>query len=88
MVVVLAPVVEELFYRGLVLRAFERRLGPAPALWLTALWFAAAHFQGIQFPILLGVGLVTGLMTQWTGRLGPAIAAHVAFNALTVAVLL
>jgi uncharacterized protein len=88
MVVVAAPVVEELFYRGLVLRSLERRFGPAPALWLSAAVFGVAHFQDIQLPALVVVGLVTGWLAQRTGRLGPSIFAHVTFNGVTVLFLL
>jgi uncharacterized protein len=83
-----APVVEELFFRGLLLRALERRLGPAPALWLSAVLFGLSHFQLLQLPALVLFGLVAGLLAQRRGRLGPAVCAHLAFNAWTVAVLL
>jgi hypothetical protein len=83
-----APVVEELFYRGLLLRSLERRLGPAPALWVSAILFGLSHFQLLQLPALVMFGLVAGWLAQRRGRLGPAIWAHVAFNAWTVAFLL
>lgn len=83
-----APVVEELFFRGLVLRSLERRLGPALALWASSALFALSHFQVVQLPALVVFGLVAGHLAQRAGRLGPAIWAHVAFNAWTVAALL
>jgi membrane protease YdiL (CAAX protease family) len=86
--VVAAPVIEELFFRGLLLRSIEHRFGPAPALWGSSLIFAAVHLQALQFPALLLIGLVLGWLTQRTGRLGPAIWAHVAFNAVATLVLL
>ncbi|HEX2192150.1 MAG TPA: CPBP family intramembrane glutamic endopeptidase [Acidimicrobiales bacterium] len=84
LVVIGAPVVEELFFRGLVLRAAERRLGTAWALAISSLAFAASHFQLVQFPGLAVVGLVFGILAVRTGRLGASIAAHVAFNATAV----
>ncbi|HWC12847.1 MAG TPA: CPBP family intramembrane glutamic endopeptidase [Acidimicrobiales bacterium] len=83
-VVIGAPVVEEIFFRGLVLRAAERRWGTGWALAVSSLAFAAFHFQPPQFPGLALVGLVFGLLVVRTGRLGPGIAAHVAFNATAV----
>jgi uncharacterized protein len=83
-----APVVEELFFRGLLLRALERRWGSKAAIAVSSLVFAVVHFQVVQFPALLMFGLVAGWLTVRSGRLGPAIWAHVGFNAVTVVVLL
>lgn len=84
-VVVCAPVVEELFYRGLLLRSLQKRGWPAwAAVVVSAAVFAASHFQALQFPGLFVFGLILALMTVGSGRLGPAIWAHVAFNSTTV----
>lgn len=87
-VVVAAPVFEELFYRGLWLRSVERRLGGPAAVLVTSFVFALIHFQWYDFPALLGIGVIFGLLAIRTGRLGAAIWAHVAFNATTVVSLL
>lgn len=87
-VAVAAPVFEELFYRGLWLRAVERRWGTAWAVMLSSLVFGAIHFQIYDFPALVGFGVVAALLTVRTGRLGPAIWAHVAFNLTAVVSLL
>jgi uncharacterized protein len=87
LVSVVAPVVEELFYRGLVLRAFERRFGSTTAVVASSLWFGASHFQLVQFPALFLLGAVLAVLTVRTGRLGPAIVAHVVFNAITMVLL-
>jgi membrane protease YdiL (CAAX protease family) len=86
--VVLAPVIEELFFRGLLLRSIENRYGPRWALWGSSIVFAAVHLQPLQFPALVLIGLVLGWMALRTGRLGPSIWAHVAFNATATASLL
>jgi uncharacterized protein len=83
-----APIVEELFFRGLVLRAFSSRLGDGLAIAASAFLFALAHFQPLQFPGLLLFGAVAGYVAHRSGRLGPAIFTHVGFNATTVVVLL
>lgn len=83
-----APVAEELFYRGLVLRSFERRFSPWPALGLTSLWFGLSHFQALQLPALIAAGAVFGLLVQRTDRLGLSVFTHMGFNLTTVAVLL
>lgn len=82
-----APIVEELFFRGFVQRAAVARLGRWPGLLLTAAIFGLVHFQVLQFPALVAFGLVLGLLADRTGRLGPSILAHMAFNATTVTAL-
>lgn len=86
-VVIGAPLVEELLYRGLILRALDSRLNDVLALVLSALWFAAAHLQGVQFPGLIAFGVVLGFCAQSTGRLGMGVLAHASFNATTVVLL-
>jgi membrane protease YdiL (CAAX protease family) len=76
-----APLVEELFYRGLLQRPLLRRW-PAPlAIVSVAAVFAAIHFRPIEFVGLFAAGLVFGICAWAADRLGPAIVAHVAFNA-------
>jgi membrane protease YdiL (CAAX protease family) len=88
MVVVGAPLVEELFYRGLLLRSLEKRRWPAVASVAgSAALFALLHFQPLQFAGLFVFGLVLAALSVGFGRLGPAVWAHVAFNASTVVVL-
>lgn len=85
--VVGAPLVEELFFRGLLMRALSRRFGPAWGLWGSAVAFGVAHFQLLQFPALVLVGATFGWLARRSGRLGPSIWAHGAFNAVVVALL-
>ena len=87
-VVVGAPLVEELFFRGLTLKAFEKKMGSRLALVLSSLFFAIAHLQLIQFPALFLFGLVAGCLVKKYDRLGRAVWAHVGFNATTVLALL
>jgi hypothetical protein len=87
-VVVGAPIVEEIFFRGLTLRALEARMRRRTALVVSAFVFGAAHLLVPQFPALLVIGLICGWLAQRDGRIGRAIWAHVGFNAVTVAVLL
>ena len=84
LVVIGAPIVEELFFRGLVLRSVANRWGSGWAVAVSAVAFGVAHFELIQLPALVAFGVVLGLLAVRTGRLGPGIAAHMAFNAVTV----
>lgn len=81
MVVVGAPVVEELVYRGLLQRSVAQRLPGAAAVVLVAAWFALIHFRPVEYPGLFAFGLVLGAMALVTRRLGMGVLAHCAFNA-------
>ena len=87
-VVVGAPVVEEIFYRGLTLKAFEKKMGGRLALVASSLLFAVAHLQFVQFPALFLFGFVAAYLARKYDRLGRAVWAHVGFNATTVIALL
>jgi len=96
--VVVAPVTEELTFRGVLLKAFHKR-GRRTIIILTSLLFAAFHMLGLpadQFleaaavvvPTIFLVGLVLAWVTLRTGRLGPAIFIHSGYNLLAALVLL
>ncbi|HSB87968.1 MAG TPA: type II CAAX endopeptidase family protein [Ilumatobacteraceae bacterium] len=80
-VVVGAPLVEELVYRGLLQRAVARRVHDAVAVVAVAAFFALIHFRWVEYPGLFVFGLVLGVCVLRTGRLGMGILAHMAFNA-------
>lgn len=88
-VALLAPLWEEVLFRGLLLRALHRRLGAVGAVLLSSAAFGALHVQpgrGIALVLVTGtLGVVLAVLTLRAGRLGPALAAHAAFNGLTVA---
>jgi uncharacterized protein len=85
--VTVAPVVEELLFRGVALRGFMLRMGFWPAAVLSTAFFSLLHVQrmaaGSVFVIVaigtLGLGLC--VLTRRTGRLGPAIGVHALYNA-------
>ncbi|MEY2445415.1 MAG: protease family protein [Ilumatobacteraceae bacterium] len=80
-VVIGAPIVEELVYRGLLQGAVVRRINDAVAVVVVAAFFAFIHFRWIEFPGLFVFGLILGVCALRTGRLGMGILAHMAFNA-------
>ncbi len=75
---------EELFFRGLLMGAIAKRWTMTAAVIGSAAIFGASHFQPLLFPGLATAGLVFAGCVAKTGRLGPAIVAHMAFNATTV----
>ena len=80
-VVVGAPLVEELMYRGFIQRAMSKQLGAWPALFTTAVWFTVIHLQPVEFPGLFCFALILGYLTMRTDRIGISILAHLGFNA-------
>jgi CAAX protease family protein len=83
-----APIVEEIFYRGLAQRSLIRRFGPVWGIVLASVLFAATHLELLQFPALVAAGAVFGVLAYRFDRLGPAIAAHMVFNLTAVVALL
>ena len=83
-VAILAPICEEIFFRGLVLRSIEKTWGTALAVVLSSVAFGLTHFQVLQLPALVMAGAVFAGLAVWKNRLAIAIAAHVGFNAVTV----
>ena len=89
--VVVAPVVEELLFRGIVLRGLMLRLGFWPSATASSAFFGLFHAQGSAAEALLlavatgvlGVGLC--VLVRRTGRLAPAIGVHALRNALALA---
>lgn len=91
----LAPVSEELMFRGVLLRALSHR-SRRTVLIVTSVVFALFHVAGttsagaalLVFLQIFVVGLVLAHLTLRHDRLGPAIFVHAGFNLLTTLVLL
>jgi membrane protease YdiL (CAAX protease family) len=78
----MAPVVEELFFRGLVFGGLLR-FGPWAAALASALLFAAWHLDVAAIIPVTAVGLVLAGLFWWTGNLWDSIVFHIAFNAVS-----
>jgi membrane protease YdiL (CAAX protease family) len=87
-VVVLAPICEEIVYRGLLWGALERYALPrwVPFV-VTTLLFAVAHFEFTRTPLLFVVALPIALARLRTGRLAASVVAHQVNNLLPGVVL-
>jgi membrane protease YdiL (CAAX protease family) len=89
-VVVLAPLGEELLFRGLLLRALARRIRFWPAAIISSLLFAAAHADAyLLWPraiALFGTGLVLAWLYRWRGYWA-SVTAHATVNAVAAVAL-
>jgi membrane protease YdiL (CAAX protease family) len=88
-VALVAPVVEELTYRGLGFAAVRQFFGGAAAVVVTGVAFGLAHGLVIALPVLTIFGLILGWLRLRTESLYPPIILHAVFNgtALLAAVL-
>lgn len=85
-VVVGAPLFEELCYRGLVYAGLSGH-GRTVAVVGSAVLFAAMHLQPLQFVGLVLFGLLAGWLRDASGSIWPSVGAHAAFNAVTLVLL-
>jgi len=86
--VILAPLVEELLFRGVLLRALLRKVQPVTAVVASAVIFALVHYLGdpntLPFlPALAGLGAVLAIVALRTGDLSMSIFIHAGFNLTT-----
>ena len=86
-VVVCAPVVEELVYRAFIQHNLGVAYGARIAVFISSFWFAAVHLQLAEFPGLFAFAVVLGICFARTKRLGLSIVTHVAFNATALVVM-
>jgi membrane protease YdiL (CAAX protease family) len=82
--VVVAPIAEETFFRGVVYNAWLREYGARRALLGSAILFAFIHGSLFLFLPIVALGVVLALVYRATGSLPAAIALHAGFNGITV----
>lgn len=82
-----AGVAEELLFRGLVLRGYER-LGPGRGVLISALLFSLMHGSFLKLVPVLILGTVYALLALRFNSVFPSMLAHATNNALSLTVLL
>ena len=84
--VVLAPIYEEVIFRGYMLPTLTKFMPTTAAVGASAVIFALIHEHGIGDTVqLIAVGLATGIVYARTRNLGASIAVHATFNAAVIA---
>ena len=84
--ILIAPVAEEILFRGVLYPAIKQFGFPRLALWGTAVLFAAIHVNVPIFLPLLALGLALALLYEATNNLLATITAHGLFNAVNIVV--
>jgi membrane protease YdiL (CAAX protease family) len=90
-IVLLAPLTEELLFRGALLRSLLRKVTPTISVLISAVVFGLVHALGdpsigtvIALPAIILLGVVSGYQAARTGNLSRSIFLHVGFNLLSV----
>jgi uncharacterized protein len=85
--VLMAPLVEEVVFRGVLFQGLKRRLGLWPAALVSSLLFAVVHVE-VQQPIYSSGFVLLGILFAWSmhrfGSLVVPLVAHAAFNGVSV----
>jgi len=79
-VVVAAPIAEELFFRGFLYQAFRRWRGVPQGTLLSAFVFALAHVSPIIMPSIFALGVILAYLFERRGSLAANISAHMVYN--------
>lgn len=83
--VVVAPVTEELLFRGVIYRGLRSRYRFWPSALISAALFALAHFNPWQLLTAMCLGVVFAWYVHETRSIAPAMIGHAVNNAATVA---
>lgn len=80
----LAPVVEELVFRGLLYGWIAGRWGTVAAWIVSSVTFALAHYEPAHILLVLPLGILFGYLRRRTDSLLPSLAAHIFNNGFAV----
>lgn len=79
---ILAPIAEELLFRGIIQGELRRAMPEWLAIIIQALLFSAFHMQPVQSVYVIVPGLLLGMAYAWSGTLWVPIIMHILFNLL------
>lgn len=81
-IVIMAPVAEELLFRGIIQGELRQVMPEWLAVVIQALLFAAFHMQPVQITYVIIPGLLLGFAYAWSGSIYIPIIMHIIFNFL------
>lgn len=84
--VIVAPLAEEIVFRGYLYPVAKRFCGPAGGILFSSLVFAAAHGNVVALLPLFVLAVLLCLIYEFTGSIWASISVHFLFNAATVAI--
>jgi membrane protease YdiL (CAAX protease family) len=83
-VAIMVPVLEELFFRGIIHQGLEHQFGFLPGAIMSASLFALAHLYPSLYPPIFLLGFLFAYLVHRTGSVWPSIAGHMMVNSLAV----
>ncbi|OWM91022.1 hypothetical protein CDL15_Pgr023355 [Punica granatum] len=83
---IIIPLLEELVYRGFLLRSISRTMKWHQAVLLSSAIFSAIHFSGENSLQLFIIGCVLGCCYCWTGDLKSSVLVHSLYNAMILVI--
>lgn len=84
---VIAPIAEEILFRGILYTTIKQRGHRFAALWITGFLFALIHFYPVGFLSLVFLAIVLVALYEWTKNLLAPILLHALFNAVNFALI-
>jgi membrane protease YdiL (CAAX protease family) len=84
LIAVIAPIAEELFFRGMLYPVLRQRWSAPWAIGINALLFALVHFIPLLLPALFFIGLILAWVRERTQSIVPGILLHAMQNGLVV----
>lgn len=84
LVAVIAPIAEELLFRGMLYPVFRYQLGAIGAIAASAFVFGLVHFIPIIIPGLIFVGLILGWVRERSGSVVPGMVIHALQNGIVM----
>jgi len=85
MVALLAPVVEEIIFRGIVQKRLTKMMNARSAVFLQALIFGIVHLNLLQGVYAFVLGMIIGYIYHWFDSIWVAVILHIAFNGTSIA---
>ena len=86
-IAILAPIAEELMFRGYILESIKKLHGDAVAVFASSILFGIAHFPD---PFTIGMatigGAIYGFVKVKTGSLWPSLVSHLIWNSIALSV--
>lgn len=83
-VVIIAPIIEELIFRGIIMHGLIRNYSPFTAVSVSALMFALFHLNPWQFPATFILGILLGILMYRTRNIILCILGHAINNGLVL----
>lgn len=76
----LSPLIEEIYFRGLLLNRIKLMIGPFWGILVSSFYFSIVHLNILASPTLFALGVILGLISLLTKSIFYSILLHATFN--------